>query len=108
VFARCPAAGPRLVAELLAEAREEGLSEWTLRRARERLGVRVRHTGFGRSVSWVWECGRESQEDGAVDAARIPHSTNVTNVTNVSNVLGKKSSAEPTAAALFSGELPEV
>jgi hypothetical protein len=109
------AAGPRPAAELLAEAREEGFSDWALRRARERLAVRVRHAGFGRSASWVWECaaaavedampsveGRESHEDGAVDAARIPHST------NVSNVLGKNSSAEPTASALFSGELPEV
>jgi hypothetical protein len=109
------AAGPRPAAELLAEARVEGFSDWALRRARERLAVRVRHAGFGRSASWVWECaaaavedampsveGRESHEDGAVAAARIPHST------NVSNVLGKNSSAEPTASVLFSGELPEV
>jgi hypothetical protein len=46
--------------------------------------------------------GRESHEDGAVDAARMTHST------NVSNVLGKNSSVEPTASVLISGDIPEI
>src|SRR5260221_20726 len=50
-----PGGGPRPGAELLAEAREEGLSEWTLRRARERLGGLGGHSGFTVDGAWVWK-----------------------------------------------------
>lgn len=43
------------VAMLKANARRAGIQEITLRRAKERLGVKVKRQGFGKGGKWTWE-----------------------------------------------------
>jgi len=47
--------GSRSVTEIQKEARNAGISDITLRRAKDMLGVRARKTSFGESGFWVWE-----------------------------------------------------
>jgi len=45
-------AGPRKAEDLLDEAKQEGIVEKTLRRAKKELGVKSRKTSSG---EWLWE-----------------------------------------------------
>ena len=47
--------GERPSACLLAEAKSQGLSERTLRRAFGDVGGRVRKVGFGTGTAWMWQ-----------------------------------------------------
>jgi hypothetical protein len=47
-------AGPRIVKDVQRAAREAGVADMTLRRARESLGVRPRKVGSGASQRWLW------------------------------------------------------
>lgn len=61
------AAGPRPAREVQREARDAGIEERTLRRARERLRVRVTRRGFGAGGVWVWSLPIDDHA-GAIDA----------------------------------------
>lgn len=54
--------GPVAAAELLDRAAEREIAEITLRRAKDRLGVRVRKRGV--RAGWVWELSGVSPDDG--------------------------------------------
>lgn len=54
--------GPRPAAELFADADDEDIKRWTLRRAFEQLGCRRHKSGFG--GGWVWELPKVTA-DGA-------------------------------------------
>ncbi len=49
------------VALLKANSRRAGIQEITLRRAKERLGVKVRRQGFGKGGKWTWELPIDAQ-----------------------------------------------
>jgi putative DNA primase/helicase len=51
------ATGPSKAKEVQKEAREAGISEKTLRTARERLGIKPTKSGF--SSGWFWEMPRQ-------------------------------------------------
>jgi hypothetical protein len=46
--------GARSVKELREETNKAGLSWRTVERAKGKLGVQARHTGFGQEVEWQW------------------------------------------------------
>jgi putative DNA primase/helicase len=46
--------GPRTAREITAGARDSGISEITLRRARRREGIEIGRRGFGPGGAWVW------------------------------------------------------
>jgi putative DNA primase/helicase len=48
------ASGPVPVAEVWAAASRAGISEITLRRAKQREGVTTQHRGFGSGACWLW------------------------------------------------------
>ncbi len=58
------------VATLKANARRAGIQEITLRRAKERLGVKVKRQGFGKGGKWTWELPIDAQE-ASIDAHKI-------------------------------------
>lgn len=53
-------AGPRLAAELIAEAAARHVSETSLRRAKAKLGIVARRAGKG----WAWELAEQDVQDG--------------------------------------------
>lgn len=58
------AEGPVPASDLIRQARQEGISERTLRRARDRAGVQSRRQGFGKgSVVW-WSLPMDGRTDG--------------------------------------------
>jgi hypothetical protein len=48
--------GPILAREAKQQARDAGISDITLRRAREALGVHISRSGFGADGQWLWTC----------------------------------------------------
>ncbi len=56
--------GPMKAAAVQREARQAGISEKALRRARERLGIKPRKLDF--SGGWVWEMPHEDAQDAPV------------------------------------------
>jgi hypothetical protein len=67
------AAGPRPAREVLAEARAAGLAEKTLRRAKDRLGVRAQRvsetgTAIG-SGRWEWALPQGVSQDRSAEGA---------------------------------------
>ena len=64
------ASGPRLALELYAEAKDAGISETTLKRAKARLGIEAeRRGGAGGSGAWYW---LPLQAKGAKDSIPDP------------------------------------
>lgn len=47
--------GPKAVTELKREARNAGISDITLRRAKDMIGAKARKTAYGESGFWVWD-----------------------------------------------------
>lgn len=47
-------AGAVMAKDAFRDARQAGFSERTLKRAKSKLGVRVRKDGFGKDAGWVW------------------------------------------------------
>lgn len=64
------ASGPKRASEVQREARQAGISEKSLRRARERLGIRPKKQGgfFGGNPGWVWELPSLKMPSHAEDA----------------------------------------
>jgi hypothetical protein len=63
--------GERLAEEVKQEGRVLDISPPTLKRARERLGVKSRREGFGRSGRWLWQLPSEAESpDAGTDEAR--------------------------------------
>jgi putative DNA primase/helicase len=58
--------GPRPVKEIEADAKAAGFSSMTIRRAREKIGIRCRKIGFSPAV-WHWELPTQSPEDAEDD-----------------------------------------
>jgi hypothetical protein len=58
--------GPQPVTELLAAAAEIGVSETTLNRAKEDLGVRAEKASFG--GGWLWSLPQHDAPDGSSEA----------------------------------------
>lgn len=52
--------GPMLATDVEKEAKEARISTATLRRAKDRLGVRSRQRGFGKDKKWYWILPEES------------------------------------------------
>jgi hypothetical protein len=63
-------AGDCDVATLKANARRAGIQEITLRRGKERLGVKVKRQGFGKGGKWTWELPIDAQA-ASIDAQKI-------------------------------------
>jgi putative DNA primase/helicase len=101
------AAGPRPAAELQHLAQADGISDWTLRRARQRLGVLVRHAGFVSGGSWVWEVGAD---DGAVPPTemRARHGDVDIPAPHISNASGQHAGAAPSFSTSISGDIAQV
>lgn len=59
------------VTEIKREARQAGISDITLRRAKDILGVVARREGFGSSGFWVWEFP-DTDEHLSIDAHENP------------------------------------
>jgi hypothetical protein len=100
------AAGPRPAAELQHLAQADGIGESTLRRARERLAVRVRHAGFQHGGTWVWE----SSHDVAAEM-RVAHGDAhvfATHISDISSISVLNSGLAPVPALPSTGEDPEV
>jgi putative DNA primase/helicase len=62
--------GARPAREVQKEAGKAGISEKTVRRARERLGVKLSKAGF--SGGWIWILPTPKMPHGAEDAPRCP------------------------------------
>lgn len=56
--------GADLAADIKAAARKDGISESSLQRARRKLGVTMRHSGFGRNRRSEWSLPGALPEDG--------------------------------------------
>ncbi|MEU8535459.1 AAA family ATPase [Streptomyces parvulus] len=56
--------GADLAADVKAAARKDGISESSLQRARRKLGVTMRHSGFGRNRRSEWSLPGALPEDG--------------------------------------------
>lgn len=64
------ATGKKPATELLASARNEGLSESTLRRAAKQLPIKMGPSGFGLSWDWEWvSAGNRSTNPGSGEPA---------------------------------------
>ncbi|MET7731214.1 AAA family ATPase [Streptomyces sp. NPDC005402] len=57
--------GADLAADIKAAARKDGISESSLQRARRKLNVTMRHSGFGRNRRSEWSLPGALPEDGA-------------------------------------------
>ncbi len=70
--------GPRLATVVKAEARQAGIAERTLWRAKDKLGVKAQKDGF--KGGWVWSLPKaatdaeacHTQEDGSLGGAWQP------------------------------------
>jgi hypothetical protein len=51
--------GPRRQKQIVAYGLAHGFTKWQLRTAREKLGVIVTRTGFGRGAAWTWDLPRD-------------------------------------------------
>ncbi|MBM7091034.1 AAA family ATPase [Streptomyces sp. S12] len=58
------AGGADLAADVKAAARKDGISESSLQRARRKLGVTMRHSGFGKNRRSEWSLPGALPEDG--------------------------------------------
>lgn len=71
------AVGPMPAKEVQREARNSGISDMTLRRARSRVGVVTQRSGFGSGGSWMWSlpqrCSSESIDDHFKDVITNDH-----------------------------------
>ena len=54
------AAGPVKSKEVFRQAKEAGIGEWTVRRAKKNLGVVVTREGFGNDGDWFWSLPQHS------------------------------------------------
>jgi hypothetical protein len=55
--------GEQLTNDILAEAKQCGISERTLHRAKKELRIDSRKEGFGRSAKWYWSLPEDCQKD---------------------------------------------
>lgn len=73
-----------------AEAKDAGISERTLARAKTLLGVRAVKLGFGDSGRWMWDLPANKQTDNqpkdAKDPLRMPRNTNIGNLASLGNL----------------------
>jgi hypothetical protein len=56
--------GADLAADVKAAARKDGISDSSLQRARRKLGVKMRHSGFGKNRRSEWSLPGALTEDG--------------------------------------------
>jgi putative DNA primase/helicase len=64
--------GPQAAVELKRIAKEDGIRERTLVRAKQRLGVLAARTGFGLGGSWMWRLPESKSGDGKQSDRQLP------------------------------------
>jgi hypothetical protein len=55
--------GPKDSRDVFTEAHDRGIADVTLKRAKEKLGVKARKIGIGEGSRWSWELPETSEED---------------------------------------------
>jgi putative DNA primase/helicase len=72
--------GPHPVKLIKVDARDAGISEMTLRRAKDALGVQTAHVGFGKESHWEWRLSDavktiipdQRRSSGSLESTRAP------------------------------------